>query len=201
MTTPMLRSYAMVQETHAKIRYKQCDTTNDDGRGEEHSDTCCRGECKRMAIWFRDATRGYCETHWRDYLRNHRYAVEAKSGGLCIKCRKVPTDGACLCSGCQEKQRNQMAGRGVENRSQGTCWCGRTPKKGKATCEACIANHARNVRERRDEGLCGCGEKRFGALSCCYGCWMIQLRAKDKREEAQRQAMDSWENSMLEGLE
>ena len=92
----MLRSYAMVQETHVTMRYKRslshrgrAETTRDDGSGEEHSDTCCRGGCKRMAIWFRDATHGYCTPHWKDYIRNRQATTDALENGLCVQCKKV----------------------------------------------------------------------------------------------------------------
>ena len=208
MTTPMLRSYAMVQETHVTMRYKRslshrgrAETTRDDGSGEEHSDTCCRGGCKRMAIWFRDATHGYCTPHWKDYIRNRQATTDALENGLCVQCKKVEAVKCSMCAECLESHRERHSRRERQNRAEGKCWCGRTPINGKATCEACIAGLTRREKRKKAKGLCGCGEKRFGALSCCYGCWMIQLRAKDKREEAQRQAMDSWEDSMLEGLE
>ena len=133
-----------------------------------------------MAIWFRDATHGYCTPHWKDYIRNRQATTDALENGLCVQCKKVEAVKCSMCAECLESHGKGTAGARGRTGPKASAVCGRTPINGKATCEACIAGLTRREKRKKAKGLCGCGEKRFGALSCCYGCWMIQLRAKDK---------------------
>lgn len=188
--TPMLRSLAMVNETAKKVMVRANLNKNgnkvsvaDDGRHEEHFDTCCRHGCGRMAIWFSSATKGYCQVHWNDRVRHSRWANNAEKSGLCRSCGvQEIIDDHKTCEACRARKR----GKQIRSRQNGLCWCGRKSTNGYITCESCRKN-AQNLRKRNyEKGLCHCGRECVKGLKYCARCRknQVEWQARKRKEAA-----------------
>ena len=147
--TPMLRSISMVNESVKRNNSNGIRGRNgiDHGGLEEHDDTCCRGECGKLGVWYSVTGKAYCDGHWRRYKQQDDVHNRNRANGLCM-CGGELVTGKATCRPCMDR-RDRIQG---ENMASGLCGCGHEKEMGKTKCSTCLATNrkaAKRYAERK----------------------------------------------------